>query len=208
MEFDKRPWLGTWDNFETYIYSKELKMELCWDEAERAFRKGKLPLPQIEGVKLFWAKACDTISKRNKVRLTGWDVDDVADGIRITWYGESNLGEVKQGIVNPETLAVHTYRLDHIMDKFLEGKRGYVFVAVDGDEESPFRTLIAMSPMEEGQDSKIIPHLHFQYGKTYEGLVPMGHLRHKFWYATMCKGNSTLLEKCNIVRALHKLELW
>ena len=33
-------------------------------------------------------------------------------------------------------------------------------------------------------------------------------LHNPMWYATVCDGDGTLLEKCNIVRALHRLPLW
>ena len=33
-------------------------------------------------------------------------------------------------------------------------------------------------------------------------------LRSPIWYATMCDAAGTLLEQCNIVRALHRLPLW
>lgn len=33
-------------------------------------------------------------------------------------------------------------------------------------------------------------------------------LRTPMWYATMCDADGTLLEQCNIVRALYRLPLW
>ena len=33
-------------------------------------------------------------------------------------------------------------------------------------------------------------------------------LRNPMWYATMCEDAGTVLEQCNIVRALHRLPVW
>ena len=55
----------------------------------------------------------------------------------------------------------------------------------------------------------LISHLHFQYASCREQLLKKnGRLRATHWYATMCDGDATLLQRCNIVRAMHKLEIW
>lgn len=56
----------------------------------------------------------------------------------------------------------------------------------------------------------LLSHLHFQYASGPEHLFdPDTHaLRSPLWYATMCDGDGTLLEQCNIVRALHRLPVW
>ena len=53
-------------------------------------------------------------------------------------------------------------------------------------------------------------HLHFQYASSPEHLFDpeTNTLRSPTWYATMCDAAGTLLEQCNIVRALHRLPLW
>ena len=53
-------------------------------------------------------------------------------------------------------------------------------------------------------------HLHFQYASGPEHLFDHDThaLRSPLWYATMCDGDGTLLEQCNIVRALHRLPVW
>ena len=56
----------------------------------------------------------------------------------------------------------------------------------------------------------LLSHLHFQYASGPEHLFDpdTNALRSPLWYATMCDGDGTLLEQCNIVRALHRLPVW
>lgn len=45
----------------------------------------------------------------------------------------------------------------------------------------------------------LLSHLHFQYA---------GKLVKPMWYATMCAGDGMLLDRRNLVRALHRLPKW
>mgnify|MGYP002419896467 CR=1 FL=1 len=97
--------------------------------------------------------------------------------------------------------------------KGLEGKENALFVAEDMPENWPFRCLLAMEPMPPRtarQTGGLLSHLHFQYASQRNLLVDpeTQKLHNPMWYATVCDGDGTLLEKCNIVRALHRLPLW
>jgi hypothetical protein len=52
-----------------------------------------------------------------------------------------------------------------------------------------------------------LAHTHFQFASSEEKLIKKDKLIRQFWYATMDEGNSTMQEKCNLIRALHKLPL-
>ena len=199
MEFDKKPWLGSWDNFEGYIFSEESFLVQCWEEAENTARSGAAKLLFRKGVKAFWASACNTIVRYSRIRLGGWLVEECGEGIRITWFDEHH-----------NELGAWEYELDHMQNPFLEKKPGFVFIAKKAERDCPYACVIAMSPMEEEHHdgADVIPHLHFQFARKEKDLITLKKVKKKFWYATMCKGNSSLLEKCNIVRALHKLPLW
>lgn len=100
-------------------------------------------------------------------------------------------------------------------DKGLEGKPCYVFHASDADDSDPFAVLIAMDPMPERSALRhggLLSHLHFQYASDEGGLIKgtgkQAALRHRMWYPTMCAAEGTLLDQCNIVRALHHLQAW
>ena len=61
----------------------------------------------------------------------------------------------------------------------------------------------------EKEKGGLISHLHFQFGRKKEQIVKSnGKLRKPHWYATMCDADATTLQRCNIVRALHKLPMW
>lgn len=73
--------------------------------------------------------------------------------------------------------------------------------------KNQIRCLLAMEPMPPRTARKtggLLSHLHFQYASSPEN----GKLCNPMWYATMCDGDGTLLEQCNIVRALHHLPVW
>ena len=54
----------------------------------------------------------------------------------------------------------------------------------------------------------LISHLHFQFASTREQMIKEnGKLKKPHWYATMCDADATMQQRCNIVRALHKLEI-
>ncbi|MEO5467075.1 hypothetical protein [Bifidobacterium adolescentis] len=112
-------------------------------------------------------------------------------------------------------ITTHEYRLDHVHDKGLEGKPCYVFHASDAGASDPFAVLIAMEPMPERsvlRHGGLLSHLHFQYasdeGELIKGTGKQATLRHRMWYPTMCAAEGTLLDQCNIVRALHHLQAW
>lgn len=197
MEFDRNEWLGCWANFESYIYSEESAMVQCWQDAEGVAKM----VPMFKnGVKAFWKMACDTVTESNPVRLGGWHIEANGEGIQIEWIGE-----------NGEALGKASYVLSSIVPKGLEAKENYLFEAKDAPEGWPFRYLLAMAPMPPRSalaDGGLLSHLHFQYAGSVEELLQAGKLVRPMWYATMCAGDGTLLDRCNIVRALHRLPTW
>ncbi|MBQ8279074.1 MAG: hypothetical protein IJZ23_04460 [Roseburia sp.] len=198
MQFEQKEWLGSWVNFESYIYSDEPAMMQCWKEAEVVAEK----MPMFKnGAKAFWQMACNTQNEENPVRLGGWNIEaEGEDGLIIEWTGE-----------NGEKLGKQSYILASIVPKGLEAKENYLFEAVNAPEGWPFRYLLAMAPMPPRsaiEEGGLLSHLHFQYGGKLETILKDGQLCKPMWYATMCAGDGTLLDKCNIVRALHRLPVW
>ena len=57
MNYQQKDWLGSWQNFESYLVSTAPAMQACWTQAEEAAKA--LPMFQ-EGVKTFWQRACGT----------------------------------------------------------------------------------------------------------------------------------------------------
>ena len=127
-----------------------------------------------------------------------------ADGFIIDW------------LAGPDrSLGRYRYRLDRTIAKGLEGKPCYVFHATDAPAGCPFSVLVAMDPMPERAalaSGGLLSHLHFQYasdeGELIKGTGKQATLRHRMWYPTMCAAEGTLLDQCNIVRALHHLQAW
>lgn len=200
MEFRPQEWLGRWDNFEAYINSTNPYLTRAWQEAEAA--AGALPMFR-QGAKAFWQKACRTTSPENPAPLGGWVITPAGeDKLCIEWLAAdgSSLGKA-------------VYHLDSILSKGLEGKENAVFAAEDVPGDWPFRTLLAMEPMPPRSalaEGGLLSHLHFQYASRPDLLAdPESQtLRSPMWYATMCAGDGTLLDQCNIVRALHRLPCW
>ena len=62
-----------------------------------------------------------------------------------------------------------------------------------------------MPPRSALAEGGLLSHLHFQYAGKLEDLLCDGKLVRPMWYATMCAREGTLLDRCNIVRALHRL---
>ncbi len=197
MIFDKEEWLGSWVNFESYIYSAEAAMKQCWAEAEELAQT----MPMFKnGAKAFWRMACNTINAENTVRLGGWQIDATEKGMSIEWFAE-----------NGSSLGKHNYILSTIIPKGLEAKENLLFEAIDAPEGWPFRYLLAMAPMPERSaknNGGLLSHLHFQYAGSPEKLLKDGVLCKPMWYATMCDGDGDLLQQCNILRALHHLPVW
>ena len=137
-------------------------------------------LPMFKsGAKQFWQTACVTTSIGNQHTLGGWTITPADGGkLCIAWTDADG-----------NTLGRAVYHLDHVL------KRGL---------EEP------MPPRAARLQGGLLSHLHFQYASGPEHLFdPDTHaLRSPLWYATMCDGDGTLLEQCNIVRALHRLPVW
>ena len=62
-----------------------------------------------------------------------------------------------------------------------------------------------MEPMPNKTKDGLLPHLHFQYGKTISELIKDDKLVNPMWYVTMVDKDGTLLSKCNLLNALHRL---
>ena len=200
MEFHPNDWLGRWQNFESYITSTDPYLQLAWQEAEAA----AAALPMFKsGAKKFWQTACVTTSIGNPHTLGGWTITPADGGkLCIEWTDADG-----------NTLGRAVYHLDHVLERGLEGKENALFVAEDVPADWPFRCLLAMEPMPHRtarQSGGLLSHLHFQYASGPEQLFDpeTNTLRNPIWYATMCDAAGTLLEQCNIVRALHRLPLW
>lgn len=197
MEFRKNEWIGNWENFENYIYSEEPAMVKCWSEAEEYAKS----MPMFKnGAKSFWITACDTIGDENKIRLGGWKIQPTDDGIEIEWRDASG-----------QNLGKYSYILERIVKKGLEAKENFLFVAQDATKDVPFRYLLAMEPMPERsaiEHGGLLSHLHFQYASSVDLLLKDDKLCRPMWYATMCAESGSMLHRCNIVRALHRLPKW
>lgn len=202
MEYHMNDWLGQWQNFEQYLTSTEPALLRAWQNAEEAVTSMKMPMFR-NGAKAFWQKACVTTSPENPHTLGGWNITAAeADKLCIEWTDANGNG-----------LGKAVYHLETLLQKGLEGKENLLFVAEDVPGNWPFRCLLAMEPMPPRTARKsggLLSHLHFQYASSPDKLFDpeSGTLRSPMWYATMCDGNGTLLEQCNIVLALHRLPVW
>lgn len=196
LEFKLTDWIGKWDNFSNYIESEDRYLVCTWEEADEAGKKmgGAFAM----GVKKFWGMACDTALGGYPEKITGWNITIPDSGekesIHVEWIGKSD-----------EVLFEGTYRVDEIVANGLEKKECFLFKT---SAESPFKYLLAMKPMPEREarlSGGLISHLHFQFAASKEVLVNGDSLVNNRWYPTMCDGEADLLEKCNIVRALHRM---
>lgn len=175
-------WIGQWESFENYIYSDNEHILKCWDNAEQL--KSVMPMFK-DGVKTFWQKACFTTTKDNRIQVDSWNVDE---NLNIEW------------ILKDGSSYTYAYRLDKAIEKGLENKESYLFVA--DTKGTPFTYLLMMEPMES---DGLLSHLHFQYGKEEDEIVQNDTLVHPMWYATMVDKKGSLLDKCNLLNALHHL---
>lgn len=205
MDFDTQEWLGSWENFELYFTDTNPLMCRAWEEAERAVKAQKKNLLSAflfrKGAKQFWISGCYTVTKENPMQLGGWNVRQGDGGaLHIEWLA-----------ANGESLGEYSYVLDSIVERGLEGKTNYL-LRTDAADAGAFRYILSMAPMPEraAKDSGgLISHLHFQYASKKELLLAAdGKLKKPHWYATMCDREASMLQRCNIVRALHKLPLW
>lgn len=200
MEFHQTDWLGRWNNFESYLTSTDPHMQATWRDAEGV----AAALPMFKnGAKAFWQMACVTTSIGNPRTLGGWEITPAgSDKLCIEWLADDGA-----------PLGRAIYHLDRVLERGLEGKENALFMAENVAADGPFRCLLAMEPMPHRtarQSGGLLSHLHFQYASGPEHLFDpeTNTLRSPTWYATMCNAAGTLLEQCNIVRALHRLPLW
>ena len=206
MDFDTKEWLGNWENFELYFTDGSPAMVRSWEDAEKAVKENKNGLISAilfrHGAKRFWQDACYTVNKENPTMLGGWNIaPSGANDIIIDWIAADG-----------KSLGHYEYGLDMVVEKGLEGKPNFLLKAKNAPEGCPFRYMLSMPPMPEHEEKNrggLISHLHFQYSSDRDMLVKVnGKLRHPHWYATMCDRDATLLQRCNIVRAMHKLDIW
>lgn len=200
MNYHSSDWLGRWQNFESYINSTDLYLNKAWQDAEAVAAQ----MPMFRGgAQKFWQMACVTTSPENPHTLGGWN---------ITSAGEEKLC-IEWLAADDTSLGKAVYHLETVLEKGLEGKENALFVAEDAAENWPFRCLLAMEPMPSRsarQSGGLLSHLHFQYASRPELLFDpeSKKLRNPMWYATVCDGDGSLLEQCNIVLALHRLPVW
>lgn len=197
-----KEFVGNWENFENYFVDESMPMKKAWQDAETAIKTQKKNLIASflyrKGAMNFWKEACYTLTKENKTKLDSLIIDEENNMLHIKWFAE-----------NKTLLGDYTYKLDSVIAKGLEGKENYLFAA---KEDSCFKWLLLMEPMphkNEKENGGMIAHFHFQFSSLKENLIKgNGSLKIPFWYATMCDKDVTLLQKCNIVLALHKLPTW
>lgn len=202
MEYHANDWLGRWQNFESYLTATEPALVRAWQEAEAAVAAMKMPMFR-NGAKDFWQKACVTVTPENPCTLGGWKITAAEEEKLCMEWLDANGNVLGKGVYHPET----------ILHKGLEGKENILFVAEAVPENWPFRCLLAMEPMPPRTARTaggLLSHLHFQYASCPEKLFDpeSEKLCDPMWYATMCDGDGSLLEQCNIVRALHRLPVW
>lgn len=206
MNFDRSEWIGNWENFELYFTDDAPAMVRSWEDAEKSVKENKNGLISAilfrHGAKRFWQDACYTVNKENPVMLGGWKVEPSGTvDIMIEWID-----------VAGRSLGCYTYGLDMVVEKGLEGKINYILRAYDAPNGCPFRYMLSMPPMPEHEEKNrggLISHLHFQYASGRNMLIKAnGKLKNPHWYATMCDRDAALLQRCNIVRAMHKLDTW
>ena len=129
--------------------------------------------------------------------LGGWQIEAAnAQDLRITWLDAAG-----------QPLDSAVYHFTGALEKGLEGKVCAKFETAGALQHPQFRCLLAMPPMPERTaraHGGLLSHLHFQYAAGWTALVGTdGKLSHP-----MCDGAGTLLEQCNIVRAMHHLTCW
>lgn len=199
MKFCKEDWIGVWDNFESYLYSEEEMMVHTWEQVEKVCKS--MPALQVMfggSAKDFWKQACRTQTEENPMRLGKIKVEGTKKGICILFLNEQN-----------EVVEKCSYVLLERLERGLEGKENLLFFAENAKEDCPFRYLLAMEPMPNPMTRKkdeVLSHFHFQFASLKEKLIVNGRLMQPGWYATMCEGESSEVEKCNVVRALHRMQ--
>lgn len=204
MELKISDWTGSWESFEAYIDSSDCFMEKAWAEANEACQRVPAMKAMFGGdVKSFWQRACDTVTEENKVRLGGWQIDAPEK--------EGAVFVIDWKDVSQNSLGRYSYGVSEVIEKGLEGKENFLFFAPDAPQSWPFRYLLAMAPMpskEARHSGGLLSHLHFQFASRRELLLKDEKLVRPGWYATMCANEGGSLDRCNIVRALHRLPRW
>lgn len=191
--------VGKWENFENYFDDPSPYMIKAWNESEKAIKEKKKNLIESllykNGAKAFWQSACYTTNKENNNKLGGLIIDKKDNTLIIDWLD-----------LNNNSLGRYSYILNSVIDKGLEGKENYLLKT---DIDSPFKYILLMEPMpKKEEDSNLIAHFHFQFSLKKENIINnKNKLVIKHWYATMCK-DANMLDRCNIVLALHKLNTW
>lgn len=198
---DLRQWQGRWENFESYIDSSDPEMNEVWRQAQQAVDSmpGKPPM-FAEGVRNFWKKVCAT--EGEGVELPLGEVEIQADqekrALSISWRDREGR-DLGSGI----------YRWIGTVAPGLEGKENLLFAAENQGGSWPFGYFLAMPPVPAGsarESGGLLRHFHFQFAPGREILLREdGTLQRPMWYPTLCDGDGTLTERCNIVRALHRL---
>lgn len=204
MHFDRAEWLGNWENFELYFDDPDPAMRSAWQDAEEAVRNRKKdPVSAFlfrHGAKRFWQDACATRTKESPLCLGGWRVEPSGEGdVTIAWYDDEG-----------KTLGAWRYTVDSVLENGLEKKPNLLLFAPDAAPTCPYRYVLTMPPMparREKEAGGLISHLHFQFSAEKFNIVkPNGRLQKPHWYATMCDGDATMLQRCRIVRALHGIQ--
>ena len=137
MNYQQKDWLGSWQNFESYLVSTAPAMQACWAQAEEAAKA--LPMFQA-GVKTFWQRACST-ALAGPV-LGGWQIEAAnAQDLRITWLDAAG-----------QPLDSAVYHFIGALEKGLEGKACAKFETAGALQHPQFRCLLAMPPMPEHSD--------------------------------------------------------
>lgn len=190
---------GNWENFENYFEGEDPNMIKAWKDSEQAIKNKKKNIIETllykDGVKSFWKKACYTTTKENTYPLDHLMITTNNDQLIIEWF-----------TINHKSLGKYTYTLQSTIEKGLERKPNDLFVS---NIDSPFKYVLLMEPFPTKQEkTNLISHFHFQYASNKDDLIKHHKLVHKHWYATMCEGDVTMLDRCNIVLALHKLPMW
>lgn len=198
MNYQQKDWLGSWQNFENYLVSTAPAMQACWTQAEEAAKA----LPMFPG-------------GRKNVLAAG--VRHGTGRPRTGWLAGSKLPTPRTCASPGWMLPVSrwtapVYHFTGALEKGLEEKVCAKFETAGALQHPQFRCLLAMPPMPERTaraHGGLLSHLHFQYAAGWTALVGTdGKLSHPMWYPTMCDGAGTLLEQCNIVRAMHHLTCW
>lgn len=195
-------WLGDWVSFESYIDSDDPMIVGTWEEARHACAANPKMAMMAQGdPRDFWRAVCRTTGPNNDVPIAAWHVEPasgVADGVSITWKG-----------IDGTVLGTYDYGLDRVIPHGLEGAPTNVFAASDAPAGSPFSWLIAIDPVpahESRVGGGLISHVHFQYDASLDRLVDdRDALRNPRWYPTMCADEGDVADRCDVIRALHRL---